>query len=253
MTYNDFEEALDDDLGWRKVEISNLLLIAKNTNEEVILKSIILLLYAHWEGYIKQSSKYYIRYLNEKNLRLGTLTGNFKAFAIKGNVSQCIDGKNSLNLANEINFINRFLKLDTRNFIVPVDTTNPSEKAVIDTESNLKPKVFKNIISILGLNYCEAIETRERYIDSHLLGNRNQIGHGNKYRSIHPDFNLEIKDVEKLKDIIFSIIDNFRDELLEHSRCEYYLHANATELEKFNRNQSLKLERLLKSIEDLYI
>ena len=56
MKYEQLENLLDEDLGWRKVEISDLLFLAKETQKEVVLKSVILLLYAHWEGYIKKSS-----------------------------------------------------------------------------------------------------------------------------------------------------------------------------------------------------
>jgi hypothetical protein len=68
MKYEQLENLLDEDLGWRKVEISDLLFLAKETQKEVVLKSVILLLYAHWEGYIKKSSKLYIKYISEKKL-----------------------------------------------------------------------------------------------------------------------------------------------------------------------------------------
>ena len=62
MKYEQLENLLDEDLGWRKVEISDLLFLAKETQKEVVLKSVILLLYAHWEGYIKKSSKLKIKF-----------------------------------------------------------------------------------------------------------------------------------------------------------------------------------------------
>lgn len=66
MKYEQFENLLDEDLAWRKVEISELLLLAKESEKETIFKSLILLLYAHWEGYIKKSSKLYIKYISEE-------------------------------------------------------------------------------------------------------------------------------------------------------------------------------------------
>ena len=73
MKYEQLENLLDEDLGWRKVEISDLLFLAKETQKEVVLKSVILLLYAHWEGYIKKSSKLYIKYISEKKIKLTDL------------------------------------------------------------------------------------------------------------------------------------------------------------------------------------
>jgi hypothetical protein len=57
MKIEELEEALQKDLAWRKKEVSDLWLICQEKNIEVILKSFLLILYAHWEGYIKQSSK----------------------------------------------------------------------------------------------------------------------------------------------------------------------------------------------------
>jgi hypothetical protein len=252
MKYAQFEQFLDEDLSWRKVEISSLIFIVKNTNEEVVLKSIILLLYAHWEGYIKKSSKLYIKYISDKNVRLGDLCGNFKAVALKNYISRCLETKERLTMANEIIFIEKYLKLEARNFSIDIDMNNDFGKEIIDTESNLKPKVFKNIISILGLNYKKAVETRERYIDSHLLANRNLIGHGSKYENSVEDFALTIKDVEKLKDIIFSIIDNFRDELLEYVRNEFFLKSKNNEKIVFDENQEKQLEKIFQNIENDY-
>lgn len=59
MKYDQFEKGLVDDLTWRKKELTALMFIAKkNEHEEAILKSIILLLYAHWEGYIKKVANF---------------------------------------------------------------------------------------------------------------------------------------------------------------------------------------------------
>ena len=252
MKYEQFEQLLDEDLSWRKVEISSLVFIAKSSNEEVILKSIILLLYAHWEGYIKKNSKLYIKHISEKKIKLVELCSNFKAVALKNNISRCIESKDSLTLANEISFINKYIKLDSKQFSIDINLDNDFEKEIIDTESNLKPKVFKNIISILGLNYKKAVEIREHYINSHLLANRNLIGHGSKYENVTNDFSLTLKDVEKLKDIIFSIIDNFRDELLEYVRNEFYLQSNNAGRIDFEENQEKHLEKIFQNIENFY-
>ncbi len=253
MKYEQFEKNLDEDLGWRKVEISSLIFIAKNTNEEVILKSIILLLYAHWEGYIKKSSKLYIKYISEEKIKLTDLSYNFKAVALKEHVSRCIDTKEKSTLANELAFVSSFLKFENKKFKVDINISNDFESGIIDTESNLKPKVFKNIIGILGLNYKNALKAREHYINSHLLANRNAIGHGNKFDSASQlDFSLTIKDIEKLKTIVFSIIDNFKEELLEYIFNKYYLETNQILREAFETKKEIELEKLFAEIEDRY-
>lgn len=58
MRIEEFQDFLDRDLAWRKLEISQLFMILNTVeSKEIIGKSMILLLYAHWEGFIKKSSK----------------------------------------------------------------------------------------------------------------------------------------------------------------------------------------------------
>jgi len=254
MKINQLEGLLEEDLGWRKKEISTLILIAKSSNEEVILKSIILLIYAHWEGYIKKSSKLYLKYISESKKNLCELTDNFKAVALKNIISQCFVSKDSLTLQNEISFINGLAKAEKKKFKLAIDIDNDFDSSIIDTNSNLKPKVFKNIISIIGLNYKSQIASKETYINSQLLANRNMIGHGSKYvKDLNNDFNLEIKDIEKLRDIIFSIIDNYREELVEYSKEEYFLNSNKYNLALFLDIKEKELESTFKSIDTKYV
>ena len=143
MKYEQFENLLDEDLAWRKVEISELLLLAKESEKETIFKSLILLLYAHWEGYIKKSSKLYIKYISEEKVKLSDLSYNFKAVALKEHVSRCIETKDKMTLVNEIAFVSSFLKSESKKFKIDVRPDNDFDNTIIDTESNLKPKVFK--------------------------------------------------------------------------------------------------------------
>ncbi|PTX14693.1 hypothetical protein C8N40_110122 [Pontibacter mucosus] len=254
MKYQQFENLLDEDLGWRKKEISDLLLIAKKeSNNEVVLKSLILLLYAHWEGYIKLSSKLYIKYVSDKNINVGVLSSNFKAISIKEYISRCIENNGSMTLANEMAFMSKYLKLETRKFQANVRIEDDFDSSIINTESNLKPKVLRNITSILGLGYKSAVQTREHYLNSQLLANRNAIGHGSKFDDTKQvDFSLSLRDIEKLKEIVFAIIDSFRDDLLDYVANEYYLSTNLTAKEAFNAKREVDLEKVFTIIEEKY-
>ncbi|RYD58935.1 MAG: hypothetical protein EOP56_01520 [Sphingobacteriales bacterium] len=254
MRDEQFEKNLDEDLAWRKKEISELMLIAKSESEKtVILKSLILLLYAHWEGYIKKSSKLYIKYVSEKKLKTSDLCVNFKAIVLKQHVSRCIENKESLSLVNELDFIDKYLKYQDLKFKINVKIDGDQDNSIIDTESNLKPKVFKKILSILGLNYKNALSTREHYINSNLLLNRNSIGHGSDFDSSkQQEFDLKLKDIEKLRSIVFLIIENFRDELLEYVNREFYLNCKDSERKAFEVAKENHLEQSFKEIEENY-
>lgn len=264
MKLSQLEDLLEEDLGWRKKELSTLILIAKETGEEVVLKSVILLLYAHWEGYIKKSSKVYLKYISESKKFLNELTENFRAVVLKNLVAQCIASKDALTLQNEIAVINKLSKADKIKFKIPIkidddenadfDVDNDLDKNIIDTHSNLNPKVFKNILSIIGLNYKSQIQSKEGYINSYLLGNRNSIGHGSKLnKKISDDFSLEINDIEKLRDIVFSIIDNFSEEIVEYSKEEFFLSSNQHKISPFLEKKESELEAIFKFIDEKYI
>ncbi|MFD2592088.1 MAE_28990/MAE_18760 family HEPN-like nuclease [Aquimarina hainanensis] len=252
MRYDQFENYLDTDLAWRKKEISELLLLAKTSNKEVLLKSLILLLYAHWEGYIKKSSKLYIKYVSEEKIKINDLSSNFTAIVLKSQISRCIEESDSLTLANELSFINGYLKKINKRFKIKIDPDKDLDKDIIDTQSNLKPKVFKSIVDIVGLDYKTSIETREHYINSNLLANRNCIGHGSPFDHTNQlDFSLTLKDIEKLKDIIFSIIDNYREELLDYVNNEFYLSVNEVKRKSYTLKKDKELEKLFSQIESV--
>lgn len=250
MKYEQFESFLQEDLGWRKKEISDLYMICLSNKNEVLLKSIILILYAHWEGYIKKSSKLYIKYVVEKKVKIEDLTPNFKAIALKSNISKCIENYDKLTLAHELDFMNKYESMGNKKFKISIDIDDDLESDIINTNHNLKPKVFKNIINILGLKYNDAYEIREMYISKNLLSNRNIIGHGSKFNLENQvDFELTINDIDKLKSIIINILDFHKDTLLDYVENEFYLSKNLEEKENYDKEKDLLLHKKLDEIE----
>ncbi|WP_395490497.1 MAE_28990/MAE_18760 family HEPN-like nuclease [Cedecea davisae] len=247
------ETYLEDDLAWRKKEISSLILIAENNDNPVLLKSVILLLYAHWEGYVKKSSKTYLKYIAELKSSVGELTENFKAVALKSIIFQCIENSESLSLHNELTIMNKMGNLDNMRFKLDIDVDNDLQKCVIDTKHNLSPRIFKNIISIIGLNYKPEFESKEGHINKHLLANRNLIGHGGRYQDKEEDeFILNIREIKKLRDIVFIIIDNLKDEIIEYASKQYYLSSKKNECDEFLKKQSVEISMLLSKIDETY-
>jgi hypothetical protein len=220
----------------------------------VLLKSLILLLYSHWEGYIKKSSKTYLKFIAENKFKLCDLTDNFRAVALKGISKEIVSSNETLTLQNELNYIKQYSKIDnhTLDHHIKIDLEIEKDKSIVDTQDNLNPKVFKNILEIIGLTYKIEYESREKFIEKYLLGNRNSIGHGNKKLLLEDDFNMEIMSIKKLRDVIISIIENFRDEVIEYSRKEYFLKQNSEKAKEFLLKQSIELEASFKEIEIKY-
>lgn len=107
LTVESFVDLINEDLLWRKKEISDLLFLHNNENSLLILKSAILLMYSHWEGYVKNISKQYIILISDLDLELNKLGFNFEAIDIKGDIRECFKSSDSLNLINEINFLKK--------------------------------------------------------------------------------------------------------------------------------------------------
>ena len=63
---------------------------------------------------------------------------------------------------------------------------------------------------------------------------------------------LTLKDIEKLKAIVFSIIDSFKEELLEYIYNKYYLVSNSDKRNEFESKREEELEKLIASIEESF-
>ena len=253
MKIEEFEEALQKDLAWRKKEVSDLWLICQEKNIEVILKSFLLMLYDHWEGYIKQSSKLYLKFISEHSLKHKQLTLNYKAITLKGLISSCVKDNESFSLSNEVKLLNKLIDKEEAKFSVSKNFDKDKDKTIIDTQSNLNPKVFRGICDTLGIEYKDCLAIRKHYLDEQLINNRNAIGHGNQI-DFKPtsDFNLNLQSLARLKDIIFAIIDSCNDDLLEYATEKYYLAEKSEEKQIYDERSSKKLEKLFQDIERRY-
>jgi len=253
MRYDDFERLIHEDLAWRKKEISELYLLTCDKENEVLMKSMILVLYAHWEGYIKKSSKIYIKYICEKRLKLCDLTPNFKAIVLKTTISNTIDVKESLNLSKELEFMIKYHKLQQKRFKVLIDIDNEFNVDIIDTNNNLNPKVFKNILNILGVKYVDSFSSRENYINSSLLGNRNAIGHGSKFdKDRQDDFDLCIDNISELKLFIIEVLDFYTNMLLDYIGEEFYLECKDDEKNIYDNKKNDEFKQILLRIDEEY-
>ena len=250
MKIEQFQDFLDKDLAWRKHELSQLFMILDTVeSKEVIGKSIILLLYAHWEGFVKKSSKCYLKYVSERKIKLQELTLNFHAIVLRNHAKACID-LNALNLSNEFAFIQKHNKMLEKQFKVKIDVDNEFDKELIDTQHNLSSKVLKNIIEIVGVTYNDAIKTRSNYIDSNLVKHRNAIGHGNRMQGSDDLLVLEFEHIVQLKDFVVSMLDYYADVLLSYVENEFFLQAKNQERVEYENQQELLLSRKLEEIEN---
>ena len=135
---------LSEDLGWRKKELYTHRLnlkMANSANQPIYLRSAVVMLYAHWEGFIKQAATSYLRFIKGQKLKLNEASTNIVALSLKQKINDFI-GTNKPSL--HIKFIKHLRSCDA-------DRVMFTENDVIRTESNLSSKVLEEILYALAI------------------------------------------------------------------------------------------------------
>ncbi|EPD37779.1 MULTISPECIES: MAE_28990/MAE_18760 family HEPN-like nuclease [Delftia] len=170
----DLTNYLDDDLAWRRKEIIELRVMAKSAKAkkaDVHVRAGVAMLYAHWEGFIKNASNAYVVFVSARGMKTRDLQDSFIALSIKTKLSLMGDsGKSSV----AVPAITHLMSLLDKPALLPVTG--------ITAEGNLKSDVFVNIAGWLGIDVAR-YSSRFNLIDETLLASRNRIAHG-EYLSI---------------------------------------------------------------------
>jgi MAE_28990/MAE_18760-like HEPN len=109
-TVDDLSRRLYDDFTWRREELSALKsLIATNgfssNKNNALLRSGITILYAHWEGYIKEAGTCYLEFVSRKELLYYELKTNFVAIAMKDKLKDAKETNKATIFAEVTEFI----------------------------------------------------------------------------------------------------------------------------------------------------
>lgn len=206
-TISDLQSALDSNYSWRLQEISNYsseLKVSKNIREKSLVRAGIPLLYAHWEGFIKESSFNYLEFIESQKIELSKLEPCFISLGIRKHINDLIQSKNDQVNVETLNFI--LNKLNSK-AVLKFDSS-------IKTESNLSSSVFKRIVYTLGIDYLK-YSTKEKLIDEQLLTARNKIAHG-EYKEI------DSSQYFSLKNEIVALLRMFKSDIENNSSLRKY-------------------------------
>ena len=182
---NELIDKINGDLAWRKKELTQLLSnvnIAKEKSESTAIRSAVVLLYAHWEGFTKNSAEYYLSYISSLKLTFQELNVCFVALSLKYRLNDFEGTNKSSRHEQLINYL----------FYNMADRANIPTN-IVDTQSNLNSVMLREILIMIGINY-EPYSTKANLIDEKLLKNRNNIAHGQvllidkaEYLSLHTE------------------------------------------------------------------
>jgi hypothetical protein len=204
-TLDDLSARLDDDLGWRKKELSHLKgLIDTGANKSdsikhnALLRSGITLLYAHWEGYIKTAGTCYLEFVSRQSIPYCELEINFVAIAMKERLKEAQESNKATIFVEVAKFI---LHESSQKSKIPYE-------GIVSTGSNLSSSILREITFSLGLDYSY-FKLKENLLDEKLLNRRNYIAHG-EFLSIDREEYLELQTE------VIHMMECFRD-LIENS------------------------------------
>ena len=209
-TLENLSDALSSEIIWRKKELSSYKFLVENRaisegRKNTLIRGGFAIIYAHWEGFIKASTKYYLEFISFQRLTYRQLSPNFIALGLKGFLRKNIQSNRVINDLEIVNFFSN--RLDER-CILPY-------KEGISTQSNLTSEVLKNIIDSLGLDYSY-FELKANFIDEFLLKNRNTIAHG-EYLLVDDQSYIDLHNT------IVDMLENFKTQLENSAILRKYL------------------------------
>jgi hypothetical protein len=200
-TEEDFYNKTAEELSWRRLDMLRMKqLILKNENAPVsktLLRAAVPIIYAHWEGFIKEISVAYLNFISIRELKFREHNKGILALHLKWRFLAKNSQHNELERAMQLcSFIEN--ELDKRSNLKAIPEP-------IKTNSNLSYEVLREILTILDIDHAK-FDAYRAFIDSQLLDARNGIAHG-QYR----DIDMELYN--QLHEIVLKLIEEFKTEL----------------------------------------
>lgn len=206
----ELEDFIAKEYAWRRKELTNLgglVSSSKKHNQDVLMRSSIPILYAHWEGFVKRISQGMLLYLVAKGFKYKELQPSFWAYAAMEKHQGQIPSKNFDAIAR--------LFTENQSDISTAIRVDPAR--YIDTKSNLNSEVLKDITRKLGLDYSR-FELKENWIDETFVGLRNSICHGERAQIDLDSFNDVYAEA-------IGLIDEFKNLVLNSVYEKSYLNS----------------------------
>jgi hypothetical protein len=208
----EFEDFVAEDFSWRRKELTNIrntALSAKGSAQDVLIRSAVTILYAHWEGFVKQAAVAKINYLSCKGYKYHQLASSFTAFAALDDFDGQIPAKK----------FDAIAKLTGGGIDLDRGISAGATK-YIDAKSNLNSEVLRDISLKVCVDYGD-FELKENLIDESFLGLRNRICHGERIR-------VGVEDFDSLYLEVTALMDLFKNSILNSVVTESFLRQDGS-------------------------
>lgn len=197
-TVEALDREIDAEIVWRKQELTTTLQLAQQSSgadQRANLRSGVVILYAHWEGWIKTVAQLYIRYVNTKSISYDSLSEAFLGNALKTKM-MAIEQATAPLMHNQFATFMR----------TGLSKGATLSEGLVRTESNLSSSVLFDILERLGLEKRPLYSLRAKRIDTDLVHKRNTVAHG-QY------LDLTLDDFRSLRSDILELLELFTDDV----------------------------------------
>lgn len=203
-------ERIDSEIDWVIKETTRLKVIPYKYNlaeedKNLYLKSVVPMVYAYLEGFVKKAFTIYLEYVNEKNLEYKDISIKLLVYQLEKKYN-CFEGKIK-NLDSKEKIINSIIK----------DYQNKNTKMVFNYEKvqNINFDRLNKILEEMNFSLIDDKEIKDGL--NKLLRFRNGIAHGEN------SFNVTNQVLFEFIDIITRTMDIISDIVIEGYINENYL------------------------------
>lgn len=210
-TETDLSSQLDAELSWRRRELSDLKSAVRAADviaRPVLLRALVAMAYAHWEGFVRISATKYFTHLTLKKRPYVELDVQFY--------------KNSFLVRLDTFFRSRSTTGESCRFIALILASQDLRfsfinSQLIDTKSNLNTDVINDLCLVCAFDH-QFFEDNRFFIDVSLLKKRNAIAHGQ-------DEGIEVGEVDAYVGTTLALLDHFKTLIENKIYTKAYLRA----------------------------
>jgi hypothetical protein len=204
----DFSAQITQDRSWRLREISDLksaILRADDSLRRVLLRALITICYAHWEGYVRFAARKYLEHVALRRFQYIELNRQFLRNYFLPRLATLTTSKSSV--SERCSLIDEILSSSNHRY-------SRINEDIVNTKANLNSDVFNDICLVCGVP-LQLFSDKTTFINIVLLKRRNAIAHGE-------DTFVDIDDLDELADDTISIMRTFGDALENHVYLKNY-------------------------------
>lgn len=204
----DFSDQITQDRSWRLKEISDLktaIVSADRNLRHVLLRALVAICYAHWEGYVRFTARKYLEHVALRKFQYGDLDRQFLRNYFLPRLAALSNSRTSI--AERCSLVDEILYSSDRRF-------SRVNEDLINTKSNLNFEVFTDICLVCGVPIRD-FSDKETFINVILLKRRNEIAHGE-------DTLVAFEDLDALTTETVGMMRAFGDTLENHVYLKTY-------------------------------